>query len=225
MNKNRTLHRRGVLQIAAIFGAMGAFSPVKLALAQSARARTPDQILGPFYPVAKTPDSVGDLTHVPGRPGRAEGQLLNVTGRVLNIKGEPVRGAKLEVWQANANGRYTHPADANPAPLDPNFEGFTVLKSDDAEGRYKFKTIKPGAYPAGPGIVRPPHIHFRLSGHDDELVTQMYFDGEPLNEQDRFLQSVLPDRRALLIAKLLPPPAELEPDSRLVVFDIVTLKG
>jgi protocatechuate 3,4-dioxygenase beta subunit len=224
MNKNRTLDRRDVLQIAAFFGAMGALSPVKLALAQSARARTPDQILGPFYPVAKTPDSVGDLTHLPGRPGRAEGQVLNVMGRVLNIKGEPVSGAKLEVWQANTYGRYTHPADTNPAQLDPNFDGFAVLKSD-AEGRYKFKTIKPGAYPAGPGIVRPPHIHFRLSGHDDELVTQLYFDGEPLNEQDRFLQSVLPDRRVLLIAKLLPPPAELEPGSRLVVFDIVTLKG
>jgi protocatechuate 3,4-dioxygenase, beta subunit len=224
MNKNTTLHRRGVLEIAAIFGAMSALSPVKLALAQSARARTPDQILGPFYPVAKTPDPAGDLTHLPGQPGRAEGQVLNVMGRVLNIKGEPVPGAKLEAWQANTHGRYTHPADANPAPLDPNFEGFAVLKSD-AEGRYQFKTIKPGAYPAGPGIVRPPHIHFRLSGHDDELVTQLYFDGEPLNEQDRFLQSVLPDRRVLLIAKLLPPPAELEPDSRLVVFDIVTLKG
>jgi protocatechuate 3,4-dioxygenase, beta subunit len=224
MNKNTTLHRRGVLQIAAIFGAMSALSPVKLALAQSARARTPDQILGPFYPVAKTTDPAGDLTHLPGQPGRAEGQVLNVMGRVLNIKGEPVPGAKLEAWQANTHGRYTHPADANPAPLDPNFEGFAVLKSD-AEGRYKFKTIKPGAYPAGPGIVRPPHIHFRLSGHDDELVTQLYFDGEPLNEQDQFLQSVLPDRRVLLIAKLLPPPAELEPDSRLVIFDIVTLKG
>jgi protocatechuate 3,4-dioxygenase beta subunit len=224
MKENKALHRRGVLEIAAIFGAMSAFSPVKLALAQSARGRTPDQILGLFYPVGKTPDPAGDLTHLPGRPGRAEGQVLNVMGRVLNIKGEPVPGAKLEAWQANTHGRYTHPADANPAPLDPNFEGFAVLKSD-AEGRYQFKTIKPGAYPAGPGIVRPPHIHFRLSGHDDELVTQMYFDGEPLNEQDRFLQSAPPDRRVLLIAKLLPPPAELEPDSRLVVFDIVTLKG
>jgi protocatechuate 3,4-dioxygenase beta subunit len=207
MNENKALHRRGVLETAAIFGVMSAFSPVKLALAQTARGRTPDQILGPFYPVGKTPDPAGDLTHLPGRLGRAEGQVLNVMGRVLNIKGEPVPGAKLEAW---------------PAPLDPNC--FAILKSD-AEGRYQFKTIKPGAYPAGPGVVRPPHIHFRLSGHDDELVTQMYFDGEPLNEQDRFLQSAPPDRRVLLIAKLLPPPAEFEPDSRLVVFDIVTLKG
>ena len=141
MNKNATLHRRGVLQIAAVFGAMSALSPVKLSLAQSARARTPDQILGPFYPAGKTPDLAGDLTHLPGRAGRAEGQLLNVTGRVLNIKGEPVRGARLEVWQANANGRYTHPADTNPAPLDANFEGFAVLKSDEAEGRYKGEAV------------------------------------------------------------------------------------
>ena len=90
-------------------------------------------------------------------------------GRVLNIKGEPVRGAKLEVWQANAHGRYTHPADMNTAPLDANFEGFALLKTD-AEGRYKFKTIKPGAYPTGSNTMRPPHIHFRLSGHDDVAV-------------------------------------------------------
>lgn len=220
----KNLHRRDVLPIAAVFGTMSALSPVRLALAQAPLLRTPDQILGPFYPVGKTPDAAGDLTHPAGKPGRAAGQVINVMGRVLTIKGEPVPDAKLEVWQANAQGRYTHPADTNPAPLDPNFEGFTVLKTD-SEGRYRFKTVKPGSYPAGPGIVRPPHIHFRLSGHDDELVTQLYFDGEPLNERDRFLQSVLPDRRVLLIAKLLPPPADFEPDSRLVVFDIVTLKG
>jgi protocatechuate 3,4-dioxygenase beta subunit len=147
-------------------------------------------------------------------------------GRILNINGDPVHGAKLEVWQANTYGRYTHPADRNPAPLDPNFEGFTVLKTD-AEGHYRFKTIKPGAYPVAsvPGAVRPPHIHFRLLGQEDELVTQMYFDGEPLNEKDRWLQSAPPSTRELLIAKLLPPPSDLDPDSRLVLFDIVTLKG
>ena len=224
MTEKKILHRRDLLHIAAVFGAMSALSPVKLALAQSALKRTPDQILGPFYPVSKTPDLAGDLTQLSGRSGRAEGQVLNVMGRVLNIKGEPVHGAKLEVWQANTHGRYTHPADTNTAPLDPNFEGFAVLKTD-AEGRYKFKTIKPGAYPAGSNTIRPPHIHFRLSGHDDELVTQMYFEGEPLNEQDRFLQNALPDRRPLLVAKLLPPASEMEPNSRLVVFDIVTLKG
>ena len=227
MSENRILRRRDVLHIAAALCAMSTMSPVRHALAQSRFRRTPDQILGPFYPAMKKADLSGDLTQVAGRSGRAEGQILNVMGRVLNIEGEPVRGARLEVWQANTYGRYTHPADRNPAPLDPNFEGFAVLKTD-AEGHFKFKTVKPGAYPVGPfapGVVRPPHIHFRLLGREDELVTQMYFEGEPLNEKDRWLQSALPGSTDLLIAKLLPGPPDLEPNSLLAMFDIVTLKG
>jgi Dioxygenase len=98
-------------------------SPVKLALAQSKLRRTPDQILGPLYPAMKTADLSGDLTRVPGRTGRAEGQILNVMGRVLNIKGEPVRGTKLEIWQANSYGRYVHLADRNPAPWTRTLRG------------------------------------------------------------------------------------------------------
>ncbi|MGA2127565.1 MAG: protocatechuate 3,4-dioxygenase [Xanthobacteraceae bacterium] len=227
MSEDRVLKRRDVLRIAAAFGAMSAMSPVKVALAQSRLRRTPDQILGPFYPAMKTAELSGDLTQVPGRSGHAEGQVLNVMGRVLNIKGEPVPGVGLEVWQANTYGRYTHPADRNPAPLDPNFEGFAALKTD-AEGHYKFKTVKPGAYPVGPfapGVIRPPHIHFRLLGREDELVTQMYFEGDPLNEKDLWLHSVLPGSTDLLIARMLPPPADLEQSSLLVIFDIVTLRG
>ena len=222
MTENGSFARRDLLKISATFAAMGAMSPVKLALAQSKLRRTPDQILGPFYPAMKTPDLSGDLTRVPGRTGRAAGQVLNVMGRVLNIKGEPVRGAKLEIWQANSYGRYVHLADRNPAPLDPNFEGFALLKTD-IDGRYKFKTVKPGAYPIGPfapDVMRPPHIHFRLVGQEDELVSQMYFDGEPLNEKDRWLQSALPGTTDLLIAKLLPSPSDLEPSSQPVIFDI-----
>jgi protocatechuate 3,4-dioxygenase, beta subunit len=227
MIENGSFARRDLLKISATFAAMGAMSPVKLALAQSKLRRTPDQILGPFYPAMKTADLSGDLTRVPGHTGRAKGQILNVMGRVLNIKGEPVRGAKLEIWQANSYGRYVHLADRNPAPLDLNFEGFALLKTD-SDGRYKFKTVKPGAYPIGssaPDVMRPPHIHFRLKGREDELVTQMYFDGEPLNEKDRWLQSALPGTTDLLIAKLLPPPSDLEPNSQLAIFDIVTLRG
>src|SRR5260370_7047279 len=90
----------------------------KFAIAQTAVQRTPDQILGPFYPM-KALDQNADLTRVPGRPGRAEGHVLNVRGRVLNLKGEPVRNSKVEIWQANAHGRYTHPTDHNPPPLVP----------------------------------------------------------------------------------------------------------
>jgi protocatechuate 3,4-dioxygenase, beta subunit len=227
MIEHGSFARRDLLKISAAFAAMSAMAPAKLALAQSNLRRTPDQILGPFYPAMRTADLSGDLTRVPGRTGRADGQILNVMGRVLNIKGEPVRGAKLEIWQANRYGRYVHAADRNSAPLDPNFEGFSILKTD-ADGRYKFKTIKPGAYPIGPsapGIMRPPHIHFRLVGQEDELITQMYFEGEPLNEKDRWLQSALPGTTDLLIAKLLPAPPDLEPNSQLVIFDIVTLRG
>ncbi|WP_206996184.1 dioxygenase family protein [Trinickia mobilis] len=93
-------------RIPVVFGAIGACAPLRFALAQSTLLRTPDEILGPFYPVGKTPDPGAGLTQLPGKPGQATCQLLNVMGRVLNIRGEPERDAKLEIWQANAYGRY-----------------------------------------------------------------------------------------------------------------------
>jgi protocatechuate 3,4-dioxygenase beta subunit len=212
------LSRREILRMSAMLGVTSVVS-TKFAFAQAALLR--DQILGPFYPT-KPFDQNADLTKVPGRPGRAEGEILNVMGRVLNLKGEPVRNAKVEIWQANAHGRYTHPSDTNPAPLDPNFEGSAALTTD-SEGRYRFKTIKPAAYPVGPNTIRPAHIHFEVYGQQDRLVTQMYFEGDPYNSTDRFLQSA--GRTELLITKLLPPPPEFEPESKLVVFDIVLYAG
>jgi protocatechuate 3,4-dioxygenase beta subunit len=214
------LSRREILKMSVIIGVASVFS-TKFAFAQAALQRTPDQILGPFYPL-KPLGQNADLTRVPGRPGRAEGQVLNVMGRVLNVKGEPVRNAKVEVWQANAQGRYTHPSDTNPAPLDLNFDGAAILTTD-LDGRYRFKTIKPAAYPAGPNRMRPAHIHFQVSGQQDRLVTQMYFEGDPYNNTDRFLQTA--GRTELLIAKLLPPTPELEPESKLVMFDLVLNVG
>jgi protocatechuate 3,4-dioxygenase, beta subunit len=214
------LRRREILKMSAMLG-LASMASTKFAFAQVALRRTPNQILGPFYPM-KPLDQNADLTKVPGRPGRAEGQVLNVMGRVLNLKGEPVRNAKVEVWQANAHGRYTHPSDTNPAPLDPNFEGSAILTTD-SDGRYRFKTIKPAAYPTGPNTTRPSHIHFQVSGQQDRLVTQMYFEGDPYNDTDPFLQSA--GRKELLITKLLPPTPELEPESKLVVFDIVVYIG
>jgi protocatechuate 3,4-dioxygenase beta subunit len=144
-------------------------------------------------------------------------------GRVFNLKGGPVRNAKVEIWQANADGRYTHPSDTNPAPLDPNFEGSVVLTTDQ-EGRYRFKTINPAGYPAGPNRMRPAHIHFQISGRQDRLVTQMYFEGDPYNDTDRFLLTAL-EQKEMLIAKLLPATSEMEPEAKLVVFDIVLSAG
>jgi protocatechuate 3,4-dioxygenase, beta subunit len=189
--------------------------------AETPLRRTPEQILGPFYPVKPLP-ATSDLTRLPGRSGRAQGQMLNVMGQVLNLSGDPVRNATVEVWQANAQGRYTHPSDQNPAPLDPNFEGSATLTTD-SEGRYRFKTIKPAAYPAGPNLIRPAHIHFQVTGRQDRLVTQVYFDGDPYNATDPFLNNA--GRKELLITKLLDPTQEFEPDSKIVRFDIVLYKG
>ena len=215
------LSRREILRMTAILGAASVAS-TRFAIAQTGGRRTPEQILGPFYPM-KTLGQNADLTRVPGRPGRAEGLVLNVMGRVLNLKGEPVRNAQVEIWQANAHGRYTHPSDHNSAPLDPNFEGSAILTTDH-DGRYRFKTIKPAAYPAGPNRMRPAHIHFQVTGRQDRLVTQMYFEGDPYNETDRFLQTAL-EQRDMLIAKLSNPTSEMEPESKLVMFDLVLSAG
>jgi protocatechuate 3,4-dioxygenase beta subunit len=215
------LSRREILRMSAVLGIASAAS-TSLAIAQTAGQRTPEQILGPFYPL-KALGQNADLTKVPGRPGRAAGLVLNVAGRVLNLKGEPVRNAKVEIWQANTHGRYTHPGDHNPAPLDPNFEGSALLTTDN-DGRYRFKTIKPAAYPAGPNRMRPAHIHFQVSGRQDRLVTQMYFEGDPYLEPDRFFQTAL-EQKDLLVAKLSQPTLEMEPESKLVVFNIVLNAG
>jgi protocatechuate 3,4-dioxygenase beta subunit len=208
---------------AVLTGAGMVVSP-GLATAEAALQRTPDQILGPYYPLSEL-SQISDLTKVSGHTARAEGQVLNVMGRVLNLAGKPIGNAKVEVWQANTYGRYTHPSDSNPAPLDPNFEGSAALTTD-SEGRYRFKTIKPGAYPAGPNRMRPAHIHFQVSGRQDKIVTQMYFEDDPYNKTDPFLNSVGgAERQELLVKKLLPPPPDFEPYSKMVVFDIVLYQG
>lgn len=214
------LDRRDLIKMTAALAASVTALSTRRAAAEGL-ARTPQQILGPFYPLKEFPQTA-DLTQIAGRPERAQGQILNVMGRVLNLAGEPVRNATIEVWQANAAGRYTHPSDPNPAPLDPNFDGSAVLTTDP-EGRYRFKTIKPAAYPAGPNLIRPAHIHFQVSGRQDRLVTQMYFDGDPYNATDPFLNSV--GRKDLLTTKLVDASPEFEAGSKTAVFDMVIYKG
>jgi protocatechuate 3,4-dioxygenase beta subunit len=149
-------------------------------------------------------------------PGRvAQGQLIHVGGQVLDEDGRPVAGAVIELWQANAAGRYAHPIDTRDAPLDANFIGNGRTRTD-AEGRYGFFTIKPGAYPVPDSgrWWRPPHIHLSVLGPAClmRLVTQMYFQDDPLNAIDRILNCV-PDEaaRARCIARAVSP-AEIEGD-------------
>ncbi|NHN56265.1 protocatechuate 3,4-dioxygenase subunit beta [Calidifontibacter sp. DB0510] len=143
-----------------------------------------------------------DLTAV--HAGEPLGERIVVTGRVLDAHGRPVRRQLVEVWQANASGRYAHQRDQHPAPLDPNFTGVGRCLTDD-QGWYRFQTIKPGPYPwrNHRNAWRPAHIHFSLFGTEftQRLVTQMYFPGDPLFALDPIYQSILdPAARERLIA-------------------------
>jgi len=136
--------------------------------------------------------------------GEPIGERIVVTGRVLDGQGRPVAHQLVEVWQANAAGRYRHLRDQHPAPLDPNFTGVGRCLTD-ADGAYRFQTIKPGPYPWRNHVNawRPAHIHFSLFGADftQRLVTQMYFPGDPLFDLDPIYQSITdPKARELLVA-------------------------
>jgi protocatechuate 3,4-dioxygenase, beta subunit len=197
------LHRPTRREVLLVAAAMSGGLHSSSAMAQAIR-RTPSQILGPFYPMDKPLDQDADLTTIAGRIGRAAGQVIEISGRVINRRGEPVAGVRIEIWQANTHGRYVHPSDRNAAPLDPNFEGYARLTTD-SDGRYRFRSIKPGAYPEDSGTLRAPHIHFDVQGRSNRLVTQMYFAGESLNDTDRIIQTAAPANRHRLIVEFARP--------------------
>jgi protocatechuate 3,4-dioxygenase beta subunit len=159
--------------------------------------------------------------------GEPLGERIFVHGRVLDEDGQPVRGALVEVWQANAAGRYLHKVDNHDAPLDPNFSGAGRMLTDE-DGRYCFKTIKPGAYPWGNhhNAWRPAHIHFSLFGAGilSRLVTQMYFPGDPLQALDPIFNSI-PDEEARrrMISRL--DMGRPEPNYALVYAWDIVLRG
>jgi protocatechuate 3,4-dioxygenase beta subunit len=196
MNDRSRISRRKVLG-ATLALPLGALVSSGRAAAATCGA-TPRQTSGPFFPVFDQLDKDVDLTRLTGHDGAADGVVIRVQGRVLDEACQPVAGALVDLWQADANGRYSHPADPNPAPRDPNFQGWGQAVTD-AAGAYSFRTIKPAAYPlafldgqpdASKGY-RTPHIHFRVSKRGfRELATQMYFEGEKLNESDLVLKRV-----------------------------------
>lgn len=170
---------------------------------QQGRAQTkatPAQTHGPFYPNVDQADKDAVLTNVQDREVSAAGEVITVQGKVLDEAGMPIAGATVDIWQANAAGRYAHEADPSTAPLDPNFQGWAIMRTDD-EGSFRFKTIKPGAYPVTEEWMRPPHIHFKASRRGfREITTQMYFEAEPLNDIDKLLGEVPKDQQSLLVA-------------------------
>ena len=177
---------------------------------------TPRQSLGPFYPLTLPLDRDADLVQVRGRADTAAGTVAHVFGRVMDTEGRPVPGARVEIWQCNAFGRYHHPRAPANAPLDENFQGYGASVTD-ADGGYRFRTIRPVPYPG-----RAPHIHFAVQGPGFErLVTQMYVAGEPDNARDGLLRRVRdPAARARLIVPLAPA-AEVEAGALAGRFDIV----
>ncbi len=224
--RKKGLSRREVLGMAVGAGGLALCGDTASALAETPpdQVFTPSVILGPFYPQIKPSEQDPDLTLLAGRQKRAQGTVVYLTGQVRNLKGEPMSGAKVTIWQANTHGRYTHKSDRNPAPLDPNFQGFAT-QSTDAEGRYRFKTIKPGAYPAPVVGMRAPHVHFEVEAKYDRLITQMFFPGEALNGQDAFFQFLKAPQRQAVIAKPMPPGGGIETDALSFVWDIVLLSG
>jgi len=191
------------------------------AAAQAKLKPTGQETLGPFYPVRAPTSHDTDLTHYPGKTGGARGQVIQITGRVLDTAGRPLPKAALTVWQANAAGRYTNPVDNNPAPLDPNFLG-VVSFGVASDGSYRLRTVKPGAYPEPSGTLRTPHIHFDVTNVDYRLVTQMYFPGEKLNGKDLLL-STLAARHRDPASSICKPAATSEPGVLAFTFDIVML--
>ncbi len=176
---NTSLRRRRVLSwIGASALAPLAATPV---LAED-RAPTPRMTEGPFYPTSFPRDTDGDLTRVEGRAAAAKGTVLDVSGRVLDRGGAPRAGARVEIWQCDAQGEYHHVGGREG---DPGFQGFGAVLTD-ADGRYAFRTIRPVPYPG-----RTPHIHFTVvEGGKRRLTSQMFVEGEPGNARDGLYRSL-----------------------------------
>ncbi len=149
--------------------------------------KTPRMTEGPFYPraVDMPLDNDNDLTRIKGKDGVASGSLLDLTGRVVDSTGKIMPAVTVEIWQCNSHGRYHDGRDSSSSPLDPFFQGFGKTATD-AEGRFRFRTIRPVAYPG-----RVPHIHFKVKGNGfKELTTQMFVAGDDGLEGDGIYRSL-----------------------------------
>ena len=168
------LSRRTLQRVAA--GSLLTLLPA----AAIAQGITPAQAEGPFYPLdnMRFEDQDNDLVKIAGQPREAEGEVFYLRGKVLNGDGNPIAGARIEIWQVDANARYLHTGDRADRPRDPNFQGFGFAISD-AEGNYEFRTIKPLTYPG-----RTPHIHVKAFAGNRALTTQFFIKDDPANAND-----------------------------------------
>jgi len=165
----------------------------------AALSLTPPQTAGPFYPRVKPQDSDSDLTRFAGKDSLSPGEVIEIEGRILSVKGGPIENTVVEIWQADAGGQYFNQRNTEAA-----FQGYGAVNAGRS-GRYRFRTIRPGSYGSG-RFRRTPHIHFRVvTETGEELVTQMYFPGEALNATDVVLAGLGDDTaRAAATARAVP---------------------
>ena len=161
---------------------------------------TSSQTVGPYVKIGLGPFAVVDLA-----PAGVTGERITLSGRVTDGDGKPVNDAVIEIWQANARGKYAHPEDAQDKPIEAGFRGFGRCLTDDM-GRYRFTTIKPGRVPGPGGAPQAPHIVVTvfMRGLLKHLITRVYFPDDPANAEDAVLKLVPADRRATLIARRSP---------------------
>jgi protocatechuate 3,4-dioxygenase beta subunit len=185
-------------------------------LAIAALTPTPRQTAGPFYPKSLPLHSDNDLVRIAGHEKQAEGIVTHISGRVLNGDGRPVPRARIEIWQCDSHGRYHNVDDRSSRLLDPNFQGYGTTSSSD-DGGYRFRTIKPVAYPG-----RTPHIHFAIAPPGGgRLVTQMYVAGESANERDPVLNAIRDQAARARVVVPLEPASQIEAGALSGTFEIV----
>jgi len=210
------LRRRRIVGVTLAVGAGALLASARLLAQERALRATPAVALGPFYPDRLPSDQDADLTAVAGRSGRAAGQIMYLSGRVLDTRGRPLPGVRLELWQANAHGRYIHSADGEASgPLDPSFQGYASLRAD-AEGRYLIKTVKPAPYSG-----RTSHLHFNAEGGRVKLTTQMFFEGERTNERDGLYRWLSREDRSAATGRWVERASDMEAKALAAVWDIV----
>jgi protocatechuate 3,4-dioxygenase beta subunit len=191
--KARSMLTRSLARRQWLIGAAAALAAPRLvtpAGAANPLVVTPGQTEGPFYPVKFPADMDADLVRVRGQAARAGGRITHISGRILDPRGEIVRGASVEIWQCDVHGIYDHPGDSGGRRRDAAFQGYGRTQVD-GDGRYAFRTIRPVAYPG-----RTPHIHFKVHAPGvGRLTTQMYVAGERQNATDGPLNAIR-DRNA-----------------------------
>ncbi len=199
-NDNKRISRR-VFTGSAL--AAAAVAATRGSAAETAIRETAGSPMGPFYPIDRLAEEDADLTWLKGHSKRAIGNVIEVTGRVLDKRGNPVDGARLELWQCNAAGRYAHSLDPATMPLDPNFQGYASIQTG-AKGEWKITTIKPAAYDSPVG-KRTPHIHFDIRGKQHRLISQMYFADDHAQNTTDTLYKMLGEDAITSVARLDAP--------------------